>query len=162
MRRSMVLAAAAAFMFVAAPVHAGPYGDKLSRCLVASATPQDRADLMLWIFAAMSRNEAAAPYVNFSEAQRDDISRRAATIMQRPITDHCRKESIAAFQNEPTSFETAFEALGELAGEELIRGPGVADELDRMVGFIAQDSLEQLGEEAAGGSGTRRSGKGPV
>lgn len=144
-------AVSASLLFAAAPTpaEAGPYADSLSRCLLKSATEEDKTALMVWIFAAIAQHPAAKGYTNMTDAQREDIARDAAGVFMRLISVDCRREAVAALGNEQNGFEIAFRTLGESAAGDLLGGGAPAREMERLMEYVDKDELTQMGVEAA-------------
>lgn len=106
---------------------AGPYGDDLSKCLVNSTTQADRQALVKWIFSTASLHPAVKTMVSVSEKQLDDSNRYTAELLTKLLTESCRSEAEKALQYEgPVTFQTSFQVLGQVAGQELFSSPEVA------------------------------------
>ncbi|MBX7249099.1 MAG: hypothetical protein K1X35_08675 [Caulobacteraceae bacterium] len=149
MRRT-VFAITVACLLLSAPAtaSASPSTDALSRCLVTRATSADKSALMVWMFSAISRTPAILPYVNLSERDRDEIARQAVRAFTRLIAVDCRAESVTALRDDPAGFESAFEALGQVAGYELMSSPEAMRELQRLGDLADESVFEDLGREA--------------
>lgn len=128
---------------------AGVYTDDLSRCLVKSATPTDRMNFLVWMFAAMGRHPAVEAYSNFSEAHRVASTKEAAGLMQRLMTVDCRSETVTAIKYEGGSaVEAAFGTLGEAATRELMSDPAVAKGMASLADYLDTAAFEKLSVEA--------------
>jgi hypothetical protein len=55
--------------------YAGPYGDELAKCLVESATKEDRVALVRWMFAAEAANPAVSSIANVFPKGHDRLER---------------------------------------------------------------------------------------
>lgn len=149
MVRFAAAAAALALLAQGSAAQAGVYTDDLSKCLVSSASADDRNAMLLWIFSSMSRQADVKPYSNFTEAQHDAIARKAAALTQRLLTVDCRKETVAAVRYEgAATMETAFGVLGQVAMRDLMTDPTVAAGMEKMGEYLEKDKLEALGKEA--------------
>ena len=119
-----VLVVVISVMLASQKVHAGPYADALSRCLIESTSRDDRTDLVRWLFSAASKHPAVKPISNVSDAQLDAANKTIADLVTRLLTDSCRAQTKEAIQYEGTStLETSFRLLGEVAGQELFSSP---------------------------------------
>lgn len=110
----------------AAPAHAGPFADELGRCLSAAVTPEDKAALGRWVFANSALHPDLAAVSAVTATQRDGYNRAAATVLQRLVTENCRKATQDALRGEgPGALQPAFTALGQSAMQELLNHPNV-------------------------------------
>lgn len=128
---------------------AGVYSDDLAKCLVKAASPADVSVFMVWLFSAMTLQPDVAPYSSMTDAQRDAAAKKAAELLQRLMTEDCRKETVAAVKFEgPASIETGFNVFGQVAGRGLFSNPSVAAGMGRMQAYFDVSKLEALGREA--------------
>ena len=141
---------------------AGIFTDDFSRCLVRSATPEDRQALLRWLFLAAAANPALDGLVEVSETNRDVFNRAAASVFNRLLLDACRADAVAAIRNEGVgAVEAGFRTLGELAGREMMNTPQGRAHMAELDRFLDTNGMEALGTEAgiapaaeAGGPGT--------
>lgn len=111
----------------AAPAHAGTYGDALGKCLVDSATPQDKQILVEWVFATLTLNPALQSRASFPVEQRETANRDMAALFERLVGTRCAKEAAAGLQHEGAeAFGAGFEQLGKAAGRDLFNAPEVS------------------------------------
>lgn len=148
--RAWVAAAMAALSLAAAPdARAGVYGDDLARCLVKSATPKDQTLLMTWIFAGMSGHPDVRKYASVTEAERESLNADGARLYERLMTVDCRTELVTALKYEgPNTIEAAFEVLGRVAMQGLMRHPAVVDWLAGLSAHFDAAKLEEIAREA--------------
>lgn len=150
MRLSIAAGAAAAAMLCANPASAGPYADGLDKCLVSASTEADRADLARWIFAGMAADPALKDMASVTPAQRHAVDARMAAVAERLIMTDCRKEAVAALQNEGAGvLGQAFAVLGQVATRELTSNPAAKDALGAFSNFL--DDSKWIGLAAAAG-----------
>ncbi|CAN7537227.1 hypothetical protein LJR164_003784 [Phenylobacterium sp. LjRoot164] len=153
-------AAAAAALVLAAygsTAQAGLYGDDLSKCLVKASSPQDRNDMVLWIYGAMSLHPEVKPYSKLTTVQHDAVTKKAAALTQRLLTVDCRKETIDALRYEgPATMQAAFGVLGQVAMADLMSDQQVAQGMSNMGTYLDTEKLEALGAEAGGMAGVQR------
>lgn len=160
-----MIRAAAAMMLVlalwapASLARAGIYTDDLAKCLVKSASANDQAALVIWIFSAMGAHPKVQAYSNMTDAQRDAATKTAAQLMQRLVTVDCRTASLDAIKFEgPSALEAGFKVLGEVAMRGLMGDSTVAAGMARLGDHVDHASIEALFKEAGtplGGSATK-------
>lgn len=127
-RRTCHRAAAVLALLVcgAGPAQAGPFADELGRCLTAAVTPEDKAALGRWVFANSALHPDLGAVSAVSAAQRDGYNRAAAAVLQRLVTENCRKATQDTLRGEgPGALQLAFTALGQSAMQELLNHPNV-------------------------------------
>lgn len=148
LRTSAALALAVALV-APVPVAAGVYTDDLGKCLVKSTADADQQDLVLWVFAAMSRHPAVTAYAEVSQSQHAALTRRAAELMQRLLVKDCRAEAVAALKYEGEgSLSKAFEVLGQVAFRGLTNNPQVASGMEELTKYVDAAKLGELAIEA--------------
>ena len=131
------------------PAEAGVYSDDLSKCLVSSSSSNDQIALMQWMFSAFALHPAVQPFSTITPAQRTDLNRKAAQLMQRLLVENCRMQAVAALKYEgPTSMEAAFATLGQVAARGLMGDPQVGAGLGEMNTMLDKDKLNGLATEA--------------
>jgi hypothetical protein len=128
---------------------AGPYADTLGRCAIQATSTEDRAALTRWIFIAASSNPALADLVTIPAAAREQSSRAVARLVNRILLEGCRRETVAAVQHEGQgAIQGAFQALGQMAGIEMMAAPEAQAALRGLDGYLDAEGLEALGREA--------------
>lgn len=121
---------------------AGVFADDLARCIVTSATPEDRALLAMHLFTTMSVSPALATLPAVPEAQRIDIADKAAAVYVRLITENCGRQTVSAIANEgPVAMQTAFSMLGQVSIRQLMMEPKVMQEMNRL-STTTKDKME--------------------
>ncbi|MBF6023305.1 hypothetical protein [Lysobacter niastensis] len=121
---------------------AGPYGDDLSKCLVAATTPEDKALLVKWIFSAISLNEDIAPFVSMPASKREALSKETAGLYMRLMTESCRSQLRDAYRYEGSgAIGNAFNLLGQVASQEMFAAPSVAAGLEGLTRHFDQTTL---------------------
>lgn len=152
----LIIAASAAALALApiSAAQAGPYTDELNQCLTKATTPADQLVLVGWIFGAISAHPVFKDYSKITPAQRDDMNKEAAALVQRLLIQDCRQQTIGALRHEGLdSFRTAFESVGRMAMQTLMGDPNVQANLDGLTRHFDQSKLEALGKEAASDTG---------
>lgn len=126
----------------APPVHAGPYTDELSKCIVASTTTDDRVAIVKWMFSAASLHPAVKSITSVSEEQLDEANKITAKLLMRLLTDSCMQHAQKAIKYEGhRAIQSSFQILGQVAGRELFSSPDVAA---GMAGFEKHFDSEKL------------------
>ena len=125
------------------PAHAGPFSDDLAKCLVSSTTVDDRTSLVRWFFAAASVHPAVEPLTAVTQKQLEASNKIMADLFTRLLTDACLAEARSALKFEgPTTIETSFQVLGEVAGKELFSHPSVATAVMGMTAYLDDETLK--------------------
>lgn len=140
---------AAMTFWLAGPAQAGVYTDDLSKCLVKSSTVSDQTDLVTWVFVAMTVHPAVQRYSSVTDEQRTASDKTAAALLQRLLTQDCRKEAVEALKYEgQSSIESSFSVLGQVAMRGLMSDPKVAQSMGGLAKFIDNSKFEALAKEA--------------
>jgi hypothetical protein len=127
---------------------AGPYTDDLSKCLVNSTTKEDRVALVKWMFSAASVHPAVKSMVSVSAKQLDDANKRTADLFMNLLTISCKSEAEKALQYEgEVTFQTSFQILGQVAGQELFSSPEVVSAMSGLEKYIDGKKLESLAKQ---------------
>jgi hypothetical protein len=124
--------------------HAGIYGDDFGKCLVKSSTDADKQQLVEWIFSALSLNPAIAPYVNIPSDKREAINKGMAAVFEHLVGEACKTEATDALKYEGASaFSTAFELLGQVAGQQIFWSPEVSAGTQEFIKHVDMKELEK-------------------
>ena len=128
-----------------APSWSGPYNDSLGKCLVESTTPADKTLLVRWMFAMMALHPDVQAGSSLTPEQRSAISKDAALLFQRLVTETCVKETRAAIKYEGAgTLETSFSLLGQVAARELFTHPKVAEGLAELGKHMDEKKIKEL------------------
>jgi hypothetical protein len=131
---------------------AGPASDDLGRCLIKASTPADNEVLVRWMFSAITANPKLASYAAIKPEERDAFDRRAAELFQRLLLTDCRKESVAALQQDGTSaIGHSFELLGSVAARQLMSDPAVTGGMQHMTRYLDNTAWQSFAAEAGPG-----------
>lgn len=129
-------------LFQTIPVHAGPYTDELSKCIVASTTTNDRVAIVKWMFSAASLHPAVKSITSVSEEQLEEANKKTAELLMRLLTESCIQQAKKAIKYEgQVAIQSSFQILGQVAGRELFSSPDVAA---GMAGFEKHFNGEKL------------------
>jgi hypothetical protein len=145
MRSKCLLIPGLLFSLSATYVHAGPYGDDLAKCLVASTTKEDRASLVRWMFAAAAANPAVASIANVSPKVLAETNASTGALFMRLLTDTCKDKAKTALTYEgPATIQLSFTVLGQVAAGELFSSPEVRKAMSGLETSIDKKKLEEL------------------
>ena len=145
MKRRLPPLVAAFLVYLSTPALAGPYADEMARCLVGSTSPADRSALVRWLFAAGAMHPEVRAIVSVSPAERDELNRGMARLLERLLAESCRAQTQQAAKYEGSgSFEAAFQVLGQVAGRELFSHPAVAASMNEVTKHLDKKKLEGL------------------
>jgi hypothetical protein len=132
------------------PARAGIYADALGQCARGATSTEDRVALMRWSFIAATANPRLADLASVSAEARERSFRAAGQIFNRIMLRACRREAIAALRNEGgPGVQRGFQALGELAGREMMLAPETLAVIAQIDRYLDREGLEALGREAA-------------
>lgn len=125
--------------------YAGESTDKLTACLVRSASKDDRIVLVRWIFSAMARYPSISNMANVSDAQRVEVSRNGGQLFSRLLTSDCAAETKLAFKNDGyAAIETAFGVLGETAMSDIMDHPDVQASIAELGAYVDENALQEV------------------
>lgn len=142
-KKFLPLLALAALFTPKQAVHAGPYSDDLSKCIIESTTVNDRAAFVNWIFSAASLHPAVKSIAAVPKEQMAAANRQTGEMVMKILTESCPKQAEKAIRYEGASaLETSFEALGQVAGQELFSSPEVAAGMAGLVEYLDENRLK--------------------
>jgi hypothetical protein len=148
MRRTLAAIGLALSLGAAGAAQASPATDDFGRCLVKSTSSDDRTNLMVWVFTAISVHPAVKPYANVTDAQRTAASVATARLLERLITVDCKGEAVAAIRTDgPSSIQQAFSVLGQVAVGGLVQDPAVAKSMAQVTGQLDMSKFQALAAE---------------
>ena len=148
-RRSTVLAAVLAATPVAA--HADVYADDLTRCVVQSATPEDRLAFVRWMFTAMASHPGVVGMSTVTDEQRTEASRTTALLLQRLLLTDCRAQAALALKYEGAQvIEQSFGMMGQVAMTDLMAEPAVSANFDALNTYLDMPEWERFIAEVGG------------
>lgn len=135
----------AVLMLSFSQVQAGVYGDEMAKCLVESTTPEDRTDLVRWMFVAISLHPAVEALSSVTDEQMNKANEDAANLFMRLLTESCREATEKALQYEGQAvLETSFGVLGQVAGGEIFAAPEVGAVLAGLESYMDSEKLNEL------------------
>jgi hypothetical protein len=128
-QRTLTLPAAliaTALLLLSAASQAGPAADTVIKCVSDNTTGKDRKELARWIFLAMAAHPELRDLAASSNEAEEHSSKTTGVLFTKLIADSCPTEFKAMIKAEgPQSMRVAFEALGQLAMQELMTNKNV-------------------------------------
>jgi hypothetical protein len=132
-------------LLACAPAYPGPFTDDMGKCLVRSATAEDKSLLVQWMFATMTIHPDVKHMGQVTEAQRAQLNKKMGDLMVALLSDRCPKESREAVKNEGMqAVESSFNLLGQVAAQELFTNPDVAAGLSEFAKGIDESKIKNL------------------
>ncbi|MGZ7039863.1 MAG: hypothetical protein ACXVJO_16930, partial [Thermoanaerobaculia bacterium] len=121
--------------------------DALSKCLVTSTSSADKTALVRWMFATMSLHPDVQALSSVTAVQRAEINKNTARLFERLLTDSCASETKEAVKYEgPSTIESAFSVLGQVATREMFTNPKVAAGLEELGKNFDEEKLKKVFE----------------
>ena len=116
--RSLYLAMA---LLLPITCNSGVHSDMLTKCLFSATSERDKADVVRWIYAAISVHPSLAEVPRLSASVREEFDKRLARLVQRLTTEQCASEVKDALQYEGNgALKQAFGALGQHATRSIL------------------------------------------
>jgi hypothetical protein len=138
----------AVFVF-SGSAHAGLYSDDMSRCLVANTSSKDKTELVRWIFSVAALHPEVSSIAALTEQQREGINRDIGKLLERLLTDTCRKQTQEAIKYEGgIAIQTSFQVLGQVAMQELMTNPAVANGFAGISKYLDEAKFKELAPTA--------------
>jgi len=132
-------------LHASAQTPAGMYSEDLARCLVSSMTTRDKTDLVRWMFSNAALHPEAASIAAVGGERRDDINRTAGRLLQRLLTESCRKQMQEALKYEgAVAMQVSFQVLGRVAMQELMSNAAVSQGFGEIGKYVDGEKLKEL------------------
>jgi hypothetical protein len=145
MKRSIVGAALLPLLCAPKLAAAGPFADDMAKCLVNSTSPEDRTQLVKWIFSVIALHPDLAAMSSISPKQRGEISKNAGALFQRLLLVSCRSQTQQALKNEGTqTIQYAFQVLGQVATRGLFTDSHVMEGTKDLAKYVDEEKLKSL------------------
>jgi hypothetical protein len=127
---------------LAPAARAGEAGEALSKCLIDSATLEDRRALVRWIFSAIAAHPDLDGLTAIDAGRRDQLEHGAAAVFERLVAQDCTAQSREAIVQEGTEgFSAAFKTLGELAMGGVVTDSQVQAGIGRLTEYIDEQRI---------------------
>lgn len=122
----------------------------LTRCLLESASVEDRSSLVKWIFLVMTRYPGLSDMARIEDKERERFNTDAGVVFERLMTVDCKNQLQTALRKSGTeAIGKSFETLGQTAMATLLENPAVQAETGSIMKHIDMDRLSRtLGEKA--------------
>lgn len=144
-KMNVLLVAGTALLVAAGGAQAGPYSDDLAKCLVSSTTARDKTDLVRWIFANAALHPEVRSISALTAEQRTQINRTNGQLLERLLTESCRKQLQDAVKYEgQRTIELSFQVLGQVAMRELMSDASVGRGFAEMDKYLNAEKLKQV------------------
>jgi hypothetical protein len=143
---------AAVGLVAAGPAGAGPYADDLSKCMVRTSNPADRAEFVKFLFSAMAQHPDVSSMANIPPAQMEATLKATGELIQRLLLQSCRTEAQQAIRYEGMqAVFSSFQFYGQAMAAELFGNPIVAAKMKDLNKYLDADKFTAFAAEAAAG-----------
>lgn len=141
-RLSAALCVAAALSVTVQTTNAGASVDQLSNCLVKSTTATDKTAVLQWTFAALSAHPDLKQFSNVTEAQKTQLDKNLAQVLQRILVEQCSAQTKAVIQAEGMqAVGESFQELGSITGDEILKKPEIKQQLQGILRYVDLNKL---------------------
>ncbi|MDM1310430.1 hypothetical protein HXZ79_04015 [Acinetobacter indicus] len=121
---------------------AGPTVDQLSQCLVKSTTAADKTTVLQWTFSALAAHPDLKQYSNVSDAQKTQLDKNLAQVLQRILVEQCSAQTKAVIQAEGMqAVGESFQELGSITGDEILKKPEIKQQLQGVLRYVDLNKL---------------------
>ena len=134
----------------AATTSAGIYTDDLSRCFVESTSPEDKTDLVKWMFMAMSQHPSVSGLSSVTPNDLDEANKKTADLLVHLLTGSCLQKAKEAIRIEGAgAIQVSFGVLGQVAAANIFSDPNVAKSIAGIEKYVDKTKLEELAKTSA-------------
>jgi hypothetical protein len=127
---------------VVATTQASSTVDALSQCLVQSTTATDKTTVLQWTFAALSQHPDLNSMSNVTIAQKEQLDKNLAQVLQRILVEQCSSQTKAVIQSDGLeAVGTSFQELGAITGNEILKTPQVKSQLNGVLKHVEMGKL---------------------
>ncbi len=113
--------------------HAGPYADRLARCVVNATTDQDKIVMLQWVYAVFGLNKNLKTMNNVTDSQRLELVKQVQSFTGRTFKVTCKTELADAKLFEGgQAINYAAEVFGRSVMSQLIVDPSVVGALKEL------------------------------
>lgn len=133
-------------------IHAQEGGGDLRRCLISSATAEDKTTLYLLTVAGMAQHPAAKTVIAVNEEGYESLLKKYAVSYKRLVYVECRKAIVESAgkngaQATMTALNQTFGELGQLAGQPMLEHPAVMGALMQMMKYFDENERQAMIKE---------------
>lgn len=152
MKRLSIIAGVAA-LSIGTLANAGIYTDDLSRCIVESTTTEDRANLMKWMFVAMSQHPSVSAFSTVKTADVEAANKIIGELFTHLLTESCVQKARDAIRIEGAgAIQASFGVLGQVASVGLFSDPAVEKAMSGLEKYADKAKLEELSKPVPAGA----------
>lgn len=120
----------------------------LGSCMVDSMTGKERKEMAQWIFFAIAAHPEIKEYSNVPEAIKNTTDMHMAKLVTRLLTEDCLAQAKAAVKQEGNAaIVGAFELVGKVAMQELMRSNEVSNSIGAYAKYLDQEKLKSISSE---------------
>lgn len=121
---------------------ASPTVDQLSQCLVKSTTAADKTAVLQWTFSALAAHPDLKQYSNVSDAQKTQLDKNLAQVMQRILVEQCSTQTQAVIKADGLqAVGESFQELGSITGDEILKTPEIKQQLQGVLRYVDLNKL---------------------
>ncbi len=118
--------------------------EDLGTCFTNSLTGQERKDLALWVFIAMSVHPDIQKYSRITPADRDRSDKFMAQLVTKLMTEKCAKQVKDAYKKDGSAaIETAFGLVGQVAMQEIMLNKDVSASFASFEKYLDKTKINQ-------------------
>ena len=123
-------------------VHASSQTDQLSACLIEHTTAADKTSVLQWTFAALSSHPDLKAFAQVSDAQKEQLDKNFAAVVQRIVIEQCSIQAKAVIQADGVEgIGASFQELGQITGEEILKNPEIKSQLKGVLRYVDLNKL---------------------
>ncbi|ANF81266.1 hypothetical protein A3K93_03010 [Acinetobacter sp. NCu2D-2] len=133
---------ASTMMFTAQTASASIAQEQLSSCLVKATTAADKTSVLQWTFAALATHPDLKAFAQVSEAQKEQLDKNFAAVVQRILVEQCSTQAKAVIQADGVEgIGASFQELGQITGEEILKNPEIKSQLKGVLKYLDLNKL---------------------
>lgn len=119
--------------------------DDLTRCFSENTNGKDRKALAKWIFVSLAAHTEMGSLTQIPRQTTDDATKVAGLMLTRLIADSCPREMQAAIKADgPVAAQPAFNAIGQLAMQELMLDKNVTVSLNEIQRHMDMERIQPI------------------
>lgn len=116
----------------------------LATCLTDSLNGKERKSLIKWVFFAMSAHPELDQYTQETGEDVTSSNETMGALVTRLFTEDCPEEAVLANKTDPLAIQKAFEFVGQVAMQELMRDQNVMSSISNYVQHTDQNKINAL------------------
>ncbi len=145
MKRRILIITILSTILISAPALSGPASDALGTCMTDSLNGKERKQLGKWVFLAMSVHPEISKFSNVTEELQNESDKFIGSLITRLLTEDCSAEARIALNNESSvALTSAFEVVGKVAMQELMRDKNVNNAISGFEKYLDKEKLNAL------------------